>query len=243
MTDRPPNNGNEPPQIGAGRTMSEKASHAIETYILEQGLTPGAKIPSEREIGLMLGVSRTVVREAVRLLVARGLLASRTGSGTYLKKLAPDRLLSEPMAMLLRNGVISAQHVLEARNLVEPEISALAAQRATGDDVLSLGATIDVIVRPGVTNEECARADVGFPLGLATTTDNPLLQAILVSFDGVMYDVCLKSYVAQSEPREQIHRHHMAILASVRDGDPIGARRHMETHLRQTAVSSKLLYT
>ena len=239
MNDKP-NNNTDHPEADQSRTLSEKASLDIEAYIEEQGLVPGAKIPSEREIGEMLGVSRTVVREAVRLLAARGLVASRMGSGTYIQKLTPDRVISEPMAMLLRNGVISSEHMIEARNLVEPEISALAALRATEGDIRSLAATIEILSESSATNEECARADVAFHSGLATATGNPLLQALSVSLDEVVYEVCLKGYKEHPKARQRVRGYHMAILSSVKEGDQAGARRYMEAHIGYTATSSRL---
>ncbi len=235
-----PNNNADYPKADRNRTLSEKASLDLEAYIEEQGLTPGSRIPSERQIGEMLGVSRTVVREAVRLLVARGLVASRMGSGTYIQKLTPSRVISEPMAMLLRNGAISSEHMIEARNLVEPEISALAALRATESDVRSLESTIEVLSESSATNEECARADAAFHSGIATATGNPLLQALLVSLDEVVYEVCLRGYKEHPKARQRVRGYHMAILSSVKEGDQAGARRYMDAHIGYTATSSRL---
>ena len=116
-------------------------------------------------------------------------------------------------------SLAKSEHMIEARNIVEPEISALAALRATEGDIRSLEATIEVLAESSATNEECARADVAFHSGLATATGNPLLQALLVSLNEVVYEVCLKGYKEHPKARQRVRGYHMAILSSVKEVD------------------------
>ena len=99
--------------------------------ILSKRLQVGDRLPSERELGEQFGVSRTVVREAVRALVAKGIIEVRSGSG--LRVAAVDAAaVSESMSLYLRGGAFDFEKVHEVRALLEMHIAGLAAERGDG---------------------------------------------------------------------------------------------------------------
>src|SRR5215470_2253663 len=101
--------------------------------ISEGSLAPGHRLPSERELAERFEVSRSSLRQALKVLEIMGVISQRVGDGTYLNAAAPT-LLGEPMAFLILLDGISAHELMEARIIVEPELAARAASRATEED-------------------------------------------------------------------------------------------------------------
>ena len=117
--------------------MSDKVADTMLETILSQGLQAGDQLPSERELGEQFGVSRTVVREAVRALVAKGVIEVRSGSG--LRVAAVDAAaVTESMSLFLRGGSFGFEQVHEVRALLEVHIARLAAERRTDVDLRRL---------------------------------------------------------------------------------------------------------
>src|SRR5690348_17673599 len=94
--------------------LVERTEEQLEKLIVKGSYHPGQRLPSERELGQQLGVSKTVVREAIRSLAARGLVEVRPGSGMYIRQVS-DEMVTRPMALLLRSSVLDVSHVHELR--------------------------------------------------------------------------------------------------------------------------------
>ena len=106
----------------------------IQDLIVARSLHPGDKLPSERELAEQLGISRTVVREAIRTLCVRGLVKVKPGCGTYVEALTPQAALASIELLLrLRHTPELLDNLYEIRRMVEIEMAGLAASRATDD--------------------------------------------------------------------------------------------------------------
>src|SRR5918992_728341 len=117
--------------------LSDKVAGMMLETILSNRLSVGDRLPSERELGEQFGVSRTVVREAVRELVAKGVIEVRSGSGLRVAAVAASAV-SESMSLFLRCRTIDFEKVHEVRALLEVHIAGLAAERAGTDDIAAL---------------------------------------------------------------------------------------------------------
>src|SRR6266550_7559142 len=125
------------PQVTREPRLSDKVADLMLETILSRKLMAGDRLPSERELGEQFGVSRTVVREAVRALVAKGVIEVRSGSG--LRVAAVDAAaVSESMSLFMHGGGIEFEKVHEVRTVLEVHIAGLAAERASDDDVARL---------------------------------------------------------------------------------------------------------
>src|SRR3954464_7521810 len=123
--------------VNRERRLSDKVADMMLETILSDRLKVGDRLPSERELGEQFGVSRTVVREAVRALVTKGVIDVRSGSG--LRVAAVDaNAVSESMSLFLRGGTLDFEKVHEVRTLLEVHIAGLAADRATTADLAGL---------------------------------------------------------------------------------------------------------
>src|SRR5215831_4622546 len=109
--------------------------------ISEGSLAPGHRLPAERELAEMFGVSRSSLRQALKVLEIMGVISQRVGDGTYLNAAAPS-ILAEPMEFLILLDGLSFHELMEARLIVEPELAARAASRATLEDVAELRQTL-----------------------------------------------------------------------------------------------------
>src|SRR3954463_12471970 len=108
------------------------------TQLIAEGtLAPGSRLPAEREMASNLNVSRGSLRQVLKMLEIMGVVSQRVGDGTYLNAAAPS-ILSEPMEFLILLDGISFEELMEARLIVEPELAARAAARATPEDILDL---------------------------------------------------------------------------------------------------------
>src|SRR5215212_10173666 len=124
-------------QVAREPRLSDKVAEMMLETILSNRLNVGDRLPSERELGEQFGVSRTVVREAVRALVAKGVIEVRSGSGLRVAAVDADSV-RESMSLFLRGGAIDFDKVNEVRSLLEVHIAGLAAERRTEDDLVGL---------------------------------------------------------------------------------------------------------
>jgi GntR family transcriptional repressor for pyruvate dehydrogenase complex len=178
-------------------------------------------------------VSRTVVREAVRVLASKGLVDVRPGGGAIVR--SPDTArVAELMALVLRaGGAVAFAHVHEVRRLLEVEIAGLAAERRTQADLDRLDAELAAMVEHAGDPQRWAAADVAFHAALAVATNNPLYPVLLASIADILMEVRLTG-AALPETPELAYRHHRAIYERVRAADRAGARAAMSDHLRES---------
>ena len=128
--------------------------------ISEGALVAGSRVPSERELAEKFQVSRSSLRQALKVLEIMGVISQRVGDGTYLNSVAP-RILGEPMEFLILLNGITYYELMEARLVVEPELAARAAIRATEDDLAILRRETLAIGRES-RRSSAASADLAF---------------------------------------------------------------------------------
>jgi DNA-binding FadR family transcriptional regulator len=155
----------------------------IQETILSGQLRPGDTLPAERELKEMLQVSRGTLREALRVLEQKGLISIKlgVGGGAVVKGPSFDQV-GESLAMLIRLQKISLNHLAEFRKGVEGDIAALAAQRATPEDLGGLSellAQAEGYARKGATGAaDFLRMDKVIHLTLARMTGNPVFVSL-----------------------------------------------------------------
>src|SRR5512142_2396304 len=138
--------------IGERTLLSKSVEARIEEAILARELPPGAKLPSEQELCIQFGVSRTAVREALRTLSGRGLVSIQKGKGVFVNSPSPDTV-TDPLHLYL-HLLHEKTHVLDvihARQMIEPSIAAAAAVNHTEEDARKLKQDLDDLT--GCTDE------------------------------------------------------------------------------------------
>ena len=215
--------------IGTKDRLVDRVVNEIQRLIVEGQLEPGMKLPPEREFAEQIGVSRTVIREAVRILVTKGLLGTRPGVGTIVRQVTRDQVV-EPLNMLLQAQGASLENLHQVRSILEVEIAGLAALQATERDIAELSQITAEMGMALNAPELFVARDADFHRTLAEMSHNPLLVVLLDSIRDLMQEV-----------RRLVHRHpglyqivmpdHRRIMERVIAKDPEGARRAMWEHL------------
>ncbi|NYI42655.1 FadR/GntR family transcriptional regulator [Demequina lutea] len=215
----------------------------ITQMILDGELTPGDRLPVEKELAARLDVSRGSLREGVRALSVLGVVESRQGDGTYVTTLDPS-LLVAPLGLVIE--LQSAGHALPVhavRRVLETEAAGLAAsnagesQSALGRASAALEDAADVLAgSPGgasadVDHERLLQADIAFHRAIADAAGNPVLAALIEALAGRTARHRLWRGIADAGADQRTQHEHEAVLAAVTDGDPERAKVRMATHL------------
>jgi GntR family transcriptional repressor for pyruvate dehydrogenase complex len=207
--------------------VSEVAGY-IEQAILSGKWSPGDVLPSEREISAEIGVSRSVVREAIGRLSSLGLVRSVHGSGTRVE--APsDKPITAGYRRLLRQGEFRLSDLAAVRLPLETTIAALAAQHRTEEHLQRLVGAQEILGNPRRGLEAHVQADLEFHAALAEASGNPLFGIVLAPIQELLIESRRRTLGRHGA--ELAHRHHEAILAAVRAREADGAARAMREHI------------
>lgn len=232
-------------EIPREATLTQRALDQLQTLIINKSLKPGEKLPPERTLGEMLGVSRTVVREVVRLLTAKGLVEVRAGSGTYVCELGAE-IVTSPIDLLLQASVLRIEDIHETRTALEIGIAELAAERAGPSEIREMERNLQEMKRLYGDGRDrldvavFASTDVEFHALLAHATRNPLLEVLVDSLNGVMKQVRFQLLDTIGQAPQRALFYHSHIVEKVREHDSEGARAVMEAHLADTIMMLRL---
>jgi GntR family transcriptional repressor for pyruvate dehydrogenase complex len=219
--------------VNRERRLSDKVADMMLETILSDRLQVGDRLPSERELGEQFGVSRTVIREAIRALVTKGVIDVRSGSG--LRVAAVDaNAVSESMSLFLRGGTLDFEKVHEVRAVLEVHLAGLAAERATDDDVAQLRGIHERMQSETADVEAAARDDLEFHRAIARATHNELFLLLMDSIGSSLIDIRRENLGSGSAPMTLSQ--HESILEAIAAHDPDAARTAMRIHLEGVAV-------
>ena len=218
--------------------LSARAAEQIAHIILDQRLPVSAKLPSERQLAEALGVSRTVIREAIRLLEAKGLVEVRTGSGAVVRGISPEPV-TESITMLLGAGDsgVSFEDVQTVRGVLEVAAAGLAAEKATPEDIARLEQAFARMVHAG-TVEEQIQADYDFHLALAKATHNQVFVLLLQALIDILVPIWRAywkahgalgpaDYIAADKEQVTSDMYHGQVLEAIRRGNASEAQQAM----------------
>lgn len=226
-------NGFGQPVARAPRLSDRVADMMLET-ILERELQPGDPLPSERDLGDQFGVSRTVIREAMRSLSARGVVSSLPGRGLVVAALDPEDVTSSMSLYLRGQRHLPYERIHEVRSALEVDVAGLAAERATAADIAKLHEAHQRMAVAVDDVEVASQADVDFHRAVAESTDNDLFLIMLDSIGGVMLEIRRVTLGLPNDAQVGTEQHER-ILAAIESHDVEGARAAMHEHL-ETAL-------
>lgn len=214
--------------------LPNKVRHQLVQMIASGQLTPGDRLKPERELAAEMGVSRNVVREAIRSLVDSNILEARQGAGVFVASLNIESLI-EPLELVLALENATLHSLAEARLAIEPGIAAIAAQRGSKEDVTALEALIEESGASGPEDSErLLEIDVELHSRMVRMTENPFLIRIMESV-GRMARSSRDFTNSVPRMREAAHADHERIVAALSARDPDAARRAMAEHLGHVA--------
>ncbi len=206
---------------------------ALDARIADGRLPPGTRLPSQRELATSVGLSRPMVREAISRLVERGSVEVHPGRGAFVRQVRPEDA-QRPLDRIYRRQAVTARSLVEARTMLEGEAAALAAQRATSDDLVRLRHHLDVFDAAATTSER-ARADLAFHAAMVDAAHNPVIATMFASIRRFVWQQLLRSLDDPDVSRAGVP-HHREVYAAIERGDAMAARNaaagHMEVALR-----------
>ncbi len=228
------------------QTVAEAISDEILNLLRQKELKAGDKLPPERELADMLGVSRPSLREALRALSIMKIVEVRQGDGTYVSALKPEDLVEHLEFVFMLDDSTTLQ-LFEARKIVEPGNASLAAQRITDEELLALRASLEKSERSAADPEAFLQADIELHEIITRAARNPLLERFMASIRTLgrasRHKTVRMSGV--TEPTVQYHRQIVAALEA-RDPQAAGAAmlrhlQHVEKMYREAAASEPTL--
>lgn len=227
-----PNEGFPVQALRREERLPERVARQLQNLIFQGVIKTGVRLPTERELAEMFGVSRTVIREAIHSLAARGLLEVRTG-GTYVSSPCTESV-TQSLGLLLRfraEGFL-VEHLREARRVLEAEIAERAAERATEEDIADMEDILRRTQEALDDRDAVAKADVEFHRALAVSTHNPLYLILLESISDLLMEIRRIS-LQDTETMQRALHHHRDVFERVKSRNPDAARRAMDAHMDQ----------
>lgn len=212
------------------KTLSEQIATQLFSMINEGVWKVGERLPSELELCKALHVGRSSLREAVKSLVFTGVVEVHPGEGTFVAG-GPSRFLRRIVAQGSLINATDMADLFEARVILEPELAALCAQRASEKQLESLGLLVREMEQLLSDADRFADHDLNFHVSIAAASQNRALGDYFKAIAQPLGEL-IKKGAQSSDSRQLAHRHHVKILHALREHSPGKSRTLMRAHLR-----------
>lgn len=222
----------------------EVIAEQILEFIATRGLRPGDRLPTEAQLAQELGTSRSVTREAVKILSALGRVRAHRGRGLFV---ADDPGLpgatKTETPFFLPGDIDHVTMLFEFRRIQEVEISRLAAQRATPPQLRAITEAVETC-RDGVRHDDGAlfsKGDAAFHLAVAEAAHNPFLTEALLTARRLQHQSNIIGLHGQASSRiVEAAEEHAAIYEAIRDGHPDNAAQAAANHVDRSLEDYRL---
>ena len=210
--------------------LSESIIDVIKQMIAKEGFKPGEKFYSENVLTKKLGVSRSSIREALKMLEASGQVTIRHGKGVFIEE--PRGRQFNAFTAWLKNNEQSINDNFEVRLIIEPKVASLAAKNADANDTIQLEDTCRLFEKYAAENniEEVIRCDRQFHRLLAESSKNNTLYVLMKSMTTTLPNGWISSLYTPGRIEKTIGEHR-AILADVKRHRIAAAEEAMTRHL------------
>lgn len=212
--------------------LYETIADKLEEMVLNDTLRCGDKLPAEQTLADSFGVSRNIIREALKMLKERGLLELKTGEGAYIAK-PKSKMLTDMVNRMMVMGGISYENVYEMRFALEVYACGLAAEKAEELDVTELEKIVEDMENSNNDAIKWAENDLRFHIKIAQMTGNPLFKSIIKSLDNVLITVFVEGFDIPGAVYQGVTKH-TKIIEAVRNKDRDAAEKAMYEHLKRS---------
>ncbi len=229
--------------IGDRTPLSQKVAIKIEEAILRKELSPGDKLPSEHELCEQFGVSRTSVREAVRILTTQGIVEVEKGRGIFVKNLSSQSVTDGILKFYQhRLGGEYALDLVHTRQALEPSIAYFAAIRRTEEDLEIIEKNLKLIEENHDNPKESARYDIEFHDSLAKASKNMLFVLMMRPLHNLIPPVKSRIHEKLKGSTDVALLWHDKIYQAIKEKDANGAQNAMIEHLKIAEDQIKSIY-
>jgi GntR family transcriptional regulator, transcriptional repressor for pyruvate dehydrogenase complex len=215
-------------QIKRGDRLSDKVARALTASITSGAMAVGDKLPSERQLCEQFGVSRPVIREAVRDLVANGLLVDHPRRGYVVGEIAASSV-GRSLVLFVRGRRGDYPHLLEVRSVLEVAAAGHAAEDPTDEQIEALRLAHERMTSD-LGAEDAAIQDVAFHRAIAEATGNDYYVVLIDALRDVLL-AAQQPTLADPRIMKTARAAHRKIFEAIRDRDPQAARDAMQAHL------------
>jgi GntR family transcriptional regulator, transcriptional repressor for pyruvate dehydrogenase complex len=214
-------------------TTSEEVISQLREMIHRGELRPGDRLPPERDLAKLLGVSRPTLRAGIRSLAAVGVLHSRQGAGTFVVKAdGPPSLDSSPLRLMASLHGFTSAEMFEARQSLEMAVAGLAAERATGDQMASMSEEVAGMFASLDDPEQFLVHDMRFHQTVAAASGNRILTSLMNMVATILFDTRIKTVKRATDLKESAEMHRQ-VYRAIRERNPEAARAAMSDHLER----------
>lgn len=214
---------------------SDVLAEELRERILRGEFPEGTSLPPERELVTQTQMSRTTVREALRILEVQGLVRVKTGraGGAFVQK-PGEAAIASSVTLLIRGRQIKLADLLETREAIEPSCARLAALHRTEADLARLDAANELIAKDG-SLDDFLQANVDWHVGVALAGHNELLIGVMSALSRAIYTATNNQGFVDDDVRRATVTIHTGITKAIRTGDEAAAMRRMTRHVHQYA--------
>jgi GntR family transcriptional regulator, transcriptional repressor for pyruvate dehydrogenase complex len=226
------------PQIRRMAITDEVISR-FKDLIQQRVLTPGCKLPSERELVKVLGVSRPTLRQAMKALQVLGIIRSRQGDGSYLEETTSE-ILKAPLDFAIALKGTAKPDLFETRQTIEVKLAALAAGRRTAQDLENMRRALDgMTASAGVPDQWCEH-DIEFHTRIVEAAKNVVMASILEMLSHMLIESRNDTVRLLTDYGESL-RSHESVFNEIERQDPAGAAEAMTEHFRLMETRIRLM--
>lgn len=223
------------------KKLYEEIADGLIRRIRSGELAPGDRLPSERVLAQEYGVSRSVIREAFRSLARLGCVESYVGGGTFVK--APEISdVADPLSVMILNDRQFALELVEVRLLLETEISKLAAERRTEEQLQELCKILREMSREVLRGGKGEEQDIRFHELLAKAAGNRAMEMVFAACMVAMNQSMEITQYMEGVPQQTLYEHEEILDAVIRKNSS-DAKECMRKHLESTRENLMLVYT
>lgn len=219
-----------------------KASDVLATELRERILSgehpEGTPLPPERELVVQTRMSRTTVREALRILEVQGLIRIKAGrAGGAFVQHPGEESVADSLDLLIRGRRLRLASIHETREAIEPSCARLAAQHRTPADLRALEAANEAIASSG-SLDEFLQANLDWHIAVATASHNEILTGIMMALSRAIYTATHNEGFVNEEVRSITVRAHKSVTRAIKDKDADAAVRRMSRHVHAYAEAA-----
>lgn len=211
--------------------LFETIAAQLENDINRGVLAEGSKLPSERNLAESYGVSRNVVREAIRMLSEKGFIEVRAGRGAYVCK-PNQKNLSDCLTVVVENSSASLEEIVEAREVFELSVLPWAIQRTTEEDIEKLRDLYEQMQQSRKKSKEYARLDMEFHMALVRCAKNQVLTLLAGSVYNMAQSNLFLMTTLNPERIESAQREHKEMIDGLALRDENRVRGALHDHIQ-----------
>ncbi len=213
--------------------MHDNITRALGSHIVNGRIAPGQTLPNEAQLGSQYGVSRSVIRESLRVLSAKGLVQARSRIGTVVRDVDQWRLMDADILEWTHEGPVLdtlLTSLIEARLAIEPQAARLAAARAKASDLAAIAAAVAQMTYTAHNSQAHMEADYQFHAAVIAASGNIVFEQFLAGLRKILIE-SFRRTMAQPDQQEGVIDMHQEVYEAIQAGDGDAAARASESLL------------